>query len=181
MHLRAVRSIRENLLGMIHWESQRQVHLLLQLLGLTIALSAIVTLQVCHASAFSPVTDADARMITEQRSITEIVTTPGIHILHKGYELANACETCAPPDSQPDRHERTHAGDIAQRFAALPTTISVHVAQAPRYGTAQLTPRLTEAMTPESPPPQSANWHAIEDYSPGSTIAHWTPRFFVQC
>ncbi len=142
---------------MIRWDSQRQVHLLLKLLGLTIALSAIITLPVCHASAFAPVTDADARTITEQRSITEIVTTPGIHILHKGYELANDCETCAPPDSQPDRHERTHADDIAQRFAALPTTISIHVAPAPRYGPAQVTPRLTEAMTPESPPSQPAN------------------------
>ena len=156
MHLRAA-CPGENLFSMFFWGSQRQMHLLLQLLGMTVALSAIVTLPVCHASAFSPVTDADARTITEQRSITEIVTTPGVHILHKGYEVANVCETCAPPDPQLEHHERTHADDFAQRFAALPATIVIQVAPSPKHGPAHVKPRLTEAMTPESPPPQVTN------------------------
>lgn len=141
---------------MFFWGGQRQVHLLLQLLGLTVALSAIVTLPVCHAAAFAPVTDADARTITEQRSITEVVTTPGIHILHKGYEVANACETCEPPDPQLERHERMHADDIAQQFATLPPTIAFDVVPSPKHGLSEVKPRLSEDLVPESPPPESA-------------------------
>lgn len=134
---------------------RRYANLLLQLLGLSIALSAIVTLPVCHASAFSPVTDADARTITEQRSITEVVTTPGKYVLHTGYALVNACETCAMDDMKPGDQDRGHADDIGQRFATLPPSVGVSVAPSSAQVSAHMKPALARAMSPEFPPPQA--------------------------
>ncbi len=143
---------------MFRWSKQRQTHLLLQLLGLTIALSAIVTLPVCHASAFAPVVDADVRTITEQRSITEVVTTPGKHVLHMGYALANACETCAMDDMQSDDQDRGHADDIGQRFATLPPSVAFAVAPSSGLAAVHAKPVLARATSPESPPPQPARY-----------------------
>jgi hypothetical protein len=136
----------------------RHVHLLLQMLGVTIALMAVVTLPVCHVDAFAPVTDADALTITENRSITEIVTTPGLHILHEGYKLVDWCETCGKiGDTQPfDGPHQSHAGDIFQRSATMPATIVLDVLPAPAYQALQVDPVPMRNTVPESPPPQIA-------------------------
>ncbi len=137
----------------------RHVHLLLQLLGVTIALMAIVTLPVCHADAFAPVTDADALTIVENRSITEVVTTPGLHVLHEGYKLADWCETCGQiGDTHPfDGPRQSHADDMSQRSATMPTTIVLDVIPAPVDYAVQADPVVMRNTAPESPPPQIAD------------------------
>ena len=105
------------------------------MLGIAVALAAVVTMPVCQSSAFFPVTDGDARTITERRDIVEVVSDPGVHLLHLGYEIANHCETCIGTDLQAhpfDGSQTSHVEDIAQRVATVPAASFVEIASDPR-------------------------------------------------
>lgn len=133
---------------------QRQVHLLLQLLGMTIALSAIVALPLCLADGYAPLLDNDVRTITEHRSITEIVTTPGVHVLHADHGVGEACETCLRAQSQPVSPDHIHFDDLGQRVALLPDVIAVDVAPVAENLTSPHALAVAATTSPDSPPPR---------------------------
>jgi len=137
--------------------ARRQTHLILHMLGIAVALAAIVTLPVCHASAFFPVTDGDARTITEQRDIVEVVSDPGVHLLHLGYEIVNQCERCIGTDAEAnpfDGPQTSHVEDIAQRVATMPTSPMLAFAFQIGAPIVATTVRSDVSLTPEAPPPQ---------------------------
>lgn len=64
---------------------------------MAIALMAIVALPLCLPHEVAHGLDADERTITESRDVVEIVTTPGVHLLHQeaDAQIADACNDCA--------------------------------------------------------------------------------------
>lgn len=141
------------------------------LLSMAIALMAVIALPLCLPHTAATALDADERTITESRDVVEIVTTPGVHLLHHAANtpvLAAAttptpCATCAEgigtggtlgtvdpgePRLQPD--------DLLPRVAILPALAGIDDANrafgAPPSDPAR--PGMPHAA--ESPPPRIA-------------------------
>lgn len=138
------------------------------LLSVAIALMAIVALPLCLPHEAAPGLDADARTITESRDVVEIVTTPGVHLLHQAPrgQVADACNDCAVgagsgSDSILDGDEAAHTNeprvphdDVSARVAVMPVLDAVTAMGGPD-ARARSDRFLPGAMPPgESPPPR---------------------------
>jgi len=136
------------------------------LLSVAIALMAVVALPLCLPHEAAPETDADARTVTEARDIVEIVTTPGVHLLHHAPDAqivaAATCPDCAGGSNADDAgaarpdEPRAQPDESGQRAAVLPPPTGL--ADAPgAAGPAHSDPARTDA-PPDgaSPPPRTA-------------------------
>ncbi|MGC4107385.1 MAG: hypothetical protein QM753_13765 [Thermomicrobiales bacterium] len=97
------------------------------LLSMAITLMAVVALPLCLPHESMNGLDADERTITESRDVVEIVTTPGIHLLHQeaGMPVADTCDgdRCVHGAGAGASHSgepRISPDDLGQRVAILP-------------------------------------------------------------
>lgn len=68
--------------------------LLTRSLALMLVMVAVATLPICHPVLLEPSPGADARTITESRSIVETFSSPGRHLLHGSVSLIERCAVC---------------------------------------------------------------------------------------
>lgn len=67
---------------------------LTRLLALMLVAAAVATLPICHPGLLEPSPGADARTITESRSIVETFSSPGRHLLHGSVSQIERCAIC---------------------------------------------------------------------------------------
>lgn len=126
-----------------------------KVLAAIVVLAAVISMPICHFNDVPAILDADARTITEGRSLEEHFDTPGVFRLHDG--IANDdCDSCQPP--QPEANPSSHRiEDLSQRAALMPDPFppapAIERGARPRDAVAV---RVTHDPAPESPPPIAA-------------------------
>ncbi|MGC4190308.1 MAG: hypothetical protein QM589_03625 [Thermomicrobiales bacterium] len=132
------------------------------LLSVAIALMAVVALPLCLPHDAVQSLDADERTVTESRDVVEVVTTPGVHLLHQAAnaQVVDACDGCVygvGGDGSSASHSdepRMHSDDFGSRFAILPSATGLD-GGLPMDRPAQSDPALLAALIAgETPPPR---------------------------
>ena len=107
------------------------------LLSIAIALIAIVALPLCLPHGQAREFDADVRTITESRSVVEVVSTPGVHLLHHAQtaQIVGPCGECPRglgisaladgAEASTPTEPANRADDLSPRVAVLPPPISL--------------------------------------------------------
>ncbi|MGN6483414.1 MAG: hypothetical protein ACTHMX_03340 [Thermomicrobiales bacterium] len=130
------------------------------LLSMAIALMAVVALPLCLPHAAASGLDTDTRTITESRDVVEIVTTPGVHLLHHApdAQVAASCVDCADGrgvDVAGAAHQdepRIQPEDLGSRVAVLPSVAGLHDANR-STGTPRSDPARPDTPPAGDPPP----------------------------
>ena len=129
---------------------------------MAIALMAVVALPFCLPHAAASDLDTDTRTITESRDVVEIVTTPGVHLLHHAPDVpvAASCVECAEGfglgvDVAGAAHQdepRIPPDDLGSRVAVLPSVAGLHGANR-SAGTPRSDPARPDTPPAGDPPP----------------------------
>jgi hypothetical protein len=76
----------------------------------------LLALPIADAAAFSGGADLDVKTVTGQHSVTDVVSQPGVYILHQQNPVRIDCHTCHT--AQPGQPQATHV-ELVERFAIV--------------------------------------------------------------
>ena len=127
--------------------------LLVNVIAFIVIFSAIVTLPVCGADAYSPFTsDTDLQTISEHRSLTVIETHPGVHVVHDF--SGKSCPVCSSSDPGSSDHIPSRSDSPIERFAVMSQGSAISETKSTIQDRQIVSDLRALSPGPTSPPPQ---------------------------